>query len=58
MGARSCVIGAELRMRSLTVDFNTFSGIEKFAVVVPVTSVEVEVIGFKAVFTLSFSICY
>ena len=40
MGSRSQDIGAEIRMKSLTVDCYTFSNEEKVAVVVPVTSVE------------------
>ena len=41
MGIMSHDFGIKLRMHSFTVDCNTFSNDEKFAVVVPVTSVEV-----------------
>ena len=41
MGSRSHVLMAELRMHSITVVYDTFSNEEKFAVGVPVTSVEV-----------------
>ena len=40
MGSRSHDIGAELRMHSFTVNYDTFSNEEKVAEVVPVTSVE------------------
>ena len=40
MGSRSHVLGAELRMHSFTVDCDSFSNEEKFAVVVLVTSAE------------------
>ena len=46
-------LGAELRMHSFTVDFDTFSNEEKVAVVVPVISVEV--ICSDAILALSFS---
>ena len=41
MGSRSYDLGAELRMHSFTINCETFSTLEKVAVVVPVTSVEV-----------------
>ena len=41
MGSKSHDIGSELRMHSFTVDCDTFENFEKFAAVVPVTSVEV-----------------
>ena len=37
MGSRSHDLGEEIKMHSLTVDCDTFSNEEKFAVVVPVT---------------------
>ena len=55
MGSRSHDLGAELRMYSFTIDCDTFSNEEKVAVVVPVTSVEVEVTGSDAMLDLSFS---
>ena len=53
MGSRSHDLGAELRMHSFTVNYNTFSNEEKVAVVVPVTSVEVAC--YEAMLVLSFS---
>ena len=41
-------------MHSLTVDRGTILKKEKVNVVVPVTSVEVKVAGYKAMFALSF----
>ena len=41
MGSWSHDLGAELIMHSFTVNSDTFSNDDKFAVVVPVTSVEV-----------------
>ena len=41
MGSSSHVLGAELRMHSITVNCDTFSNEEKVTVVFPVTSVEV-----------------
>ena len=55
MGSRSHDLGAELRMHSFTVNCDTFSNKDKVAVVVPETSVEVEVIIFEAMLALSFS---
>ena len=53
MGSRSHDLGTELRMHFFTVNSDTFSNEEKFAVVVPVTSVEVTCSA--AMFPLSFS---
>ena len=53
MGSRSHDLGAELRMHSFTVNCETFSNVEKAAVVVPVTSVEVTCS--EAMLALSFS---
>ena len=53
MGSSSHDLGAELRMHSFTVNYNTFSDEENVAVVVPVTSVEVTCSG--AMLALSFS---
>ena len=50
---RSHYLGAEVRMRSFTVDCDTFSNEVKVAVVVPVTSVEVT--GSVAILALSSS---
>ena len=55
VGSRLHDLGAELIMHSLTVDCDTFSYEEKDAVVVPITSVEVKIIGCNAMFSLSFS---
>ena len=55
MGSRSCNLGTELRMHSLTEDCNTFSNEETDAAVVPVASAEVEVTGSEAMVALSFS---
>ena len=41
MGSSSHDLGAELRMPSFTVNCDAFSNVEKVAVFVPVTSVEV-----------------
>ena len=41
MGSSSHDLGAEFRTHSFTVNCDTFSNEEKFAAVVPVTSVEV-----------------
>ena len=41
MGSRLHDLGTELRMHSFTVNCDTFSNEEKFAAVVPVTTVEV-----------------
>ena len=41
MGSSSHELGAELRMHSFTVNYDTFSNDEKIAAFVPVTSVEV-----------------
>ena len=40
MVSRSHDLGAELKLHSITVDCDTFSNDEKYAVIVPVTSVE------------------
>ena len=53
MGPRSHDLGAELIMHSFTINFDTFANEEKFAVVVPVTSVEVTCT--EAMLALSFS---
>ena len=53
MGSRSRDLGAELRMHSFTVDYDTFSNEENDAVVVPVTRVEVT--GSEAMLALSLS---
>ena len=53
MGSISHDLGAELRMHFFTVNCDTFSNEEKFAAVVPVTSVEVTCS--EAMLTLSFS---
>ena len=53
MGSSSHDLGAELRMHSLTVNYDTFSNEEKVAVVVPVTSGEVT--RSEAMLALSFS---
>ena len=45
IGSRSHDLGAELRMHSFTVDYDTFANEKKVAVVVPVTSVEADVIS-------------
>ena len=55
MASRSHDIGAEIRMHSLTVDYGRFSNEEKSAVVVPVTSVEVEIAGSETIIALCFS---
>ena len=52
MAYRSHDLGAKLRMHSYNVECDTFSNKEKVAVVVPVTSVEVEVTDSKAMFYL------
>ena len=53
MGSSSHDLGAELRMHSFTVNYDIFSNEEKFAAVVPVTSVEVTCS--EAMLALSFS---
>ena len=53
MGSSSHDLGAELRMHSFTVNYDTFSNEEKVAAVVPVTSVEVPCS--EAMLALSFS---
>ena len=53
MGSRSCDLGAELKMHSFSVYRDTFSDVEKSAVVVPVTSVEG--IGSETMLALCFS---
>ena len=53
MGSSSHDLGAELRMHSFTINFDTLSNEEKVAVVVPVTSVEVTCS--EAMLDLSFS---
>ena len=58
IGSRSHDLGAELRIHSLTVDCDTFSSNEKVAVVVPVTSVEVEVTGSDAMLALYSLLCH
>ena len=55
MGSRSHDLGAELVMHSFTVNNDTFLDVEKVAVVVPVTSAEVEVTCSEAMLALSFS---
>ena len=55
MMSRSNDLGAELRMHSLTLECDTFSNEEKVAVVVPVTSVEVELTASEAMRAISFS---
>ena len=52
MGSTSHDLGAELRMHYFIVDCDTFSNEEKFAVIVPVTSVEVT--GSEEMLALSF----
>ena len=51
MGSRSHDLGAKLRMHSLTFDCDTFSREVKATVVVPVTSVEIEKTGSRAMLT-------
>ena len=41
MGSSTHDLGAEIRMHSFTVNYDTFSNDEKVSAVVPVTSVEV-----------------
>ena len=41
MGSRSHDLGANIRMNSFTVNFDTFSNEEEVAVVVPITSIDV-----------------
>ena len=53
MGSSSHDLGAELRMHFFTVDYDTFSIVDKVAVVVLVTSVEVA--SSEAMVALSFS---
>ena len=53
MGSSSHDLGAELRMHSFTVNYDTFSNEENVAAVVPVTSVEVTCS--EAMLALSFS---
>ena len=53
MGSRSHDLGAELRMHSFNVNYDTFSNEEEVAAVVPVTSVEVRCS--EAMLALSFS---
>ena len=53
MGSCSHDLGAELRMHSFTVNYDTFSNEEKVAAVVPVTSVEVTCL--EAMLALSFA---
>ena len=53
MGSSTHDLGAELRMHSFTVNCDTFLNEEKFAVVVPATSVGVTCSD--AMFALSFS---
>ena len=53
MGSRSHDLGAELRMHSFTVNFDTYSNEEIVTVVVPVTSVETTCS--EAMLALSFS---
>ena len=53
MGSSSHDFGAELRMHSFTVNFETFSNEEKVAAIVPATSVEVTCS--EAILALSFS---
>ena len=53
MGSRSRELGAEIRMHSVTVNYDTFSNEEKVAEVVPVTNVELT--GSEAMLALSFS---
>ena len=53
MGSSSHDLGAEIRMHYLTVNCDTFSNVEKVAVVVPVTNVEVTCS--EAMLALSFS---
>ena len=53
MGSRSHDLGVELRMYSLTVNCDTNE--DNIAVVVPVTSVDVKVLGSEAMLALSFS---
>ena len=55
MGSRSHDIGAKLKMHSSTVDCDTFRNEGKVIVVVPVTSVGVDVTGSEAMLALSFS---
>ena len=53
MGSRSHDLGAELRMRSFTINCDSFSNEENVAVVVPVTGVQVTCT--EAMLALSFS---
>ena len=53
MGSRSHDLGAEIRMHSFTVNYDTFSNEEKVAAVVPEKSVAVT--SFEAMLALSFS---
>ena len=53
MGSSSHDLGAELRMHSFTVNYDTFSNEEKVAAVVTVTSVEVT--SSEAMLSLCFS---
>ena len=52
MGSRSHDLGVELRMYSLTVNCDTNE--DNVAVVAPVTSVDVKVLGSEAMLALSF----
>ena len=54
MGSSSHDLGAELRMHSFTVNYDTFSNEEKVTVVFPVTSVEAT--ASEAMLALSFYI--
>ena len=54
MGSRSHDLGAELTMHSLTLIVHFFTR-RKVVVVVPVTSVEVDVSGSEAMLALGFS---
>ena len=55
MGSKSHDLGAELRKHSLIVDCDHFSNEEKVSVVVPITSVGLEVTCSEAMLALSFS---
>ena len=55
MGSKSHDLATEVTMHSLRVHCDTFSDEEKFPVVVPVISVEVEVTGTEAMLALIFS---
>ena len=58
IGSRSHDLGAELRMHSFTVNWETFSNEENVAVVAPVTSVEITcseamlALGFSTLFVM------